>query len=971
MHRLRCASFTLLFIALPSIFAASADGAYTRIHEPGADDPMAVHIFRLDNGLTVYLTENHQTPRFYAEIVVRAGSKHDPAESTGLAHYLEHMLFKGTKRIGSLDYEKEKAHLDNVTRLYEEHFSETDPEKRKAIYAEINRESQLAAQYAIPNEIDKLYKAMGGTGLNAHTWHEETVYRVNLPANRLRHWAAIESERFGNAVFRLFQSELETVYEEKNRSMDNKDRAIIYAVADLLFKQHPYGQQTTIGKVEHLKNPSLKNMYWFYNTYYVPNNMAIAISGDIRIDETIKLIDEHFSAWEPGPLPQLPDWKEPPLSGAERVQVGFQGEEYVLLAFRTASRSHQDAAALRLLDMILDNATAGLINLNLNQKQKVRRAGSYPSLYNDGGAQYLWGIPKKDQTLEEVEQLLLDQIEIIRSGRFEDWILPAIVTDFKKNNKRELESDDARVRRIRNSFLAHHDWNHTVNEIARLERVTRDDVVRVARTYFADDYVAGYRVDEQHEIPRIQKPQIDKINIDAARQSVFAGNVLAMPAEDIEPSFVNPGKDYQVADYHDDVRLYYSRNPINDLFSLTFTVDLGNNQNNRMGMAARLLDKSGTERHASEALKKEWYKLGTEFSMSAGNNETSVTISGLDENIEASLALMADLVNNPSADKSTLDELVKIVLAEREDAKKNHRTIQGGVVLFNRYGKDSRYLRTLPNEALQELTLEELHGLVRRLFRHKHTIAYTGSLPLQAVLAVLKKHHPVQGPLEDPPPYRFYKARTPEQTEIRFFHKPLAQALVYIEFGDKDFNEDSVPATELYNSYFGGGMSGIVFQELREARALAYSAWARYFNGDRKGDQNLMSGSIACQPDKTTEAVEAFIDLLDNMPVTPERFEEARTSILNRYRTNKISFRRVLGSVRSWERLGIPVDPRKSRFERIQAAGMDDMLAFYGQNLKNRVKLISIVGDKNKIDLAALGKYGSINEVGLEDIFVF
>ena len=971
MYRLRCASSALLFAAFLGLFAFSADGGYTRISEPGADDPMAVHIFRLDNGLTVYLTENRQTPRFYAEIVVRAGSKHDPAESTGLAHYLEHMLFKGTTRIGSLDYEREKVHLNNITRLYEEHFSETDPEKRKAIYAEINKESQLAAQYAIPNEIDKLYKAMGGTGLNAHTWHEETVYRINLPANRLRHWAVIESERFRNSVFRLFQSELETVYEEKNRSMDNKDRAIIYAVADLLYKQHPYGQQTTIGKVEHLKNPSLKNMYSFYNTYYVPNNMAIAISGDIRIDETIKLIDEHFSAWEPGPLPKLPDWKEAPLKGAERVQVGFQGEEYVLLAFRTASRSHQDADALRLLDMILDNATAGLINLNLNQKQKVRRAGSYPSLYNDSGAQFLWGIPKKDQTLEEVEQLLLDQLEIIKSGRFEDWILPAIVTDFKKNNKRELESDNARVRRIRNSFLAYHDWNHTVNEIARLERVTKDDVVRVARTYFADNFVAGYRVDEQHEIPKIEKPRIDKIDIDATRQSAFAGNVLAMPVEEIEPSFVDPGKDYQIADYHDDVRLYYSRNPINDLFTLTFTADLGNNQNNRMGMAARLLDKSGTARHDAEALKKEWYKLGTEFSMRAGNNETSVTISGLDENIEASLSLMAELANSPSADKSTLDELVKIVLAEREDAKKNHRTIQGGVVLFNRYGEDSRYLRALPNDALRELAVEELHGLVRGLFKHKHTIAYTGSLPLQQVLAVLKKHHRIPGSLEEPPPYKFYKARTPERTEIRFFHKPLAQALVYIEFGDEDFNEASVPATELYNSYFGGGMSGIVFQELREARALAYSAWARYFNGSRKGDQNTLAGSIACQPDKTIEAVEAFIGLIDDMPVTPERFEEARTSILNRYRTNKISFRRVLGSVRSWERLGIPVDPRKSRFERIQAAEMDDMLAFYGKNLKNRVKLISIVGDREKIDLAALEKYGSVSEVGLEDIFVF
>lgn len=971
MYRLRSVSSALLLFAVLCTFVSSADGGYTRIHEPGSGDPMAVHIFRLDNGLTVYLTENHQTPRFYAEIIVRAGSKHDPAESTGLAHYLEHMLFKGTESIGSLDFEKENAHLDRITRLYEEHFNETDPEKRKAIYAEINSETQLAAAYAIPNEIDKLYKTMGGTGLNAHTWHEETVYRINLPANRLRHWAAIESERFQNAVFRLFQSELETVYEEKNRSMDNKDRVIRYAVADLLYKEHPYGQQTTIGKVEHLKNPSLRNMYWFYNTYYVPNNMAIVISGDIRIDDTIKLIDQHFSGWRAGTLPQLPDWKEAPLNGVERAKVKYQGEEFVLLAFRTASRNHADADALRLLDMILDNATAGLINLNLNQRQKVRRSGSYPTLYNDHGAQYLWGVPKKDQTLEQLEQLLLEQLEIVKAGRFEEWILPAIVTDFKKNEKREMESDDARVRRMRNSFLSYQDWRHSAGEITRLERVTRDDVIRVARKYFADKYVAGYRVDEQHEIPKIQKPRIDKIDIDASRQSVFAKSVLAMPAEEIEPTFVDPTSDYRIVDYHHGVRLYYSRNPINDLFTLSITVELGNNQHNKMGIAARLLDKSGTRRHTAEALKKEWYKLGTEFSLSAGNNETTVTVSGLDENLDASLTLMEELVNNPSADNATLDELTKIVLAEREDTKKNHRTIQGGVVLFNRYGKESRYLRMLPNEALGQSTVAELHALVRRLFKYKHTIAYTGSLPLEQVLTTLKKHHPASGELEDPPPYRFYKARTPEKTEIRFFDKSLAQALVYIEFGDMDYDEASVPDTELYNSYFGGGMSGIVFQELREARALAYSAWARYFNGDRKGDQNLMAGSVACQPDKTVEAVEAFMDLMDNIPVSPERFEEARTSILNRYRTNKISFRQILGSVRSWERLGVPVDPRKSRFEKIQVVEMDDMLKFYGQNLKNRVKLISIVGDKNKIDLEALGKYGAVSEVGLEDIFVF
>src|SRR5438477_1994372 len=240
---------SILFVALAIVlFVAQISGlaGYKRTNQPNPKDPMAVQIYQLDNGLTVYLTENHETPRFEAQIAVRAGSKQDPPESTGLAHYLEHMLFKGTTRIGTLDYEKEKPHLDRITELYEKHFHETDPEKRKAIYAEINRESQLAAQFEIPNEMDKLYKAMGEQGLNAHTWHEETVYQVNLPKKRPEQSDIIESERFRHPVFRLFQPELEIVYEEKNQTLDNKDEIIESAVNKLLFKKHPYGQQTTI-----------------------------------------------------------------------------------------------------------------------------------------------------------------------------------------------------------------------------------------------------------------------------------------------------------------------------------------------------------------------------------------------------------------------------------------------------------------------------------------------------------------------------------------------------------------------------------------------------------------------------------------------------------------------------------------------------------------------------------------------------
>src|SRR3989475_2387052 len=299
----------------------SARAGFKRINPANPKDPMAVQIYEVDNGLRVYLTENHETPRFEAQIAVRAGSKNDPPESTGLAHYLEHMLFKGTTRIGTLDYEKEKPHLDRILELYEQHFHETDPEKRKAIYAEINRESQAAAPYEIPNEMDKLYKAMGEEGLNAHTYHEETVYQVNLPANRAEQWAIIESERFRHPVFRLFQPELEIVYEEKNRMLDNKEAIIEFAVNELLFKKHPYGQQTTIGEVEHLKNPSLKNMYEYYQKHYVPGNMAIVISGDIEARRAMKLVDRYFSPWKPKPVPQPRQVGEKPLHGAERATV--------------------------------------------------------------------------------------------------------------------------------------------------------------------------------------------------------------------------------------------------------------------------------------------------------------------------------------------------------------------------------------------------------------------------------------------------------------------------------------------------------------------------------------------------------------------------------------------------------------------------------------------------------------------------
>jgi predicted Zn-dependent peptidase len=962
-----CAASAL--VILSSQYSALA--GFKLIYPPNPKDPMAVQIYELDNGLKVYLTENHETPRFEAQIAVRAGSKNDPPESTGLAHYLEHMLFKGTRRIGTLDYEKEKPHLDRMLELYEQHFHETDPDKRKAIYAEINQESQAAAQYEIPNEMDKLYKAMGEEGLNAHTYHEETVYQINLPANRLEPWAIIESERFQHPVFRLFQPELEIVYEEKNRMLDNKEAIIEFAVNKQLFKKHPYGQQTTIGEVEHLKNPSLKNMYEYYRKQYVPGNMAIVISGDIEPRRAMKLIDKYFSAWAARPVPPQSSWSEEPLHGAERVIAKYKGEEYALLAFRVPGRNHPDTDALKLMDMILDNATAGLINLNLNQQQRVRRAGCSPELNNDYGAEYLWGIPKKGQSLKEVEDLLLEQIELVKQGKFEDWIIPAIVLDYKKTRKAQLESDGARVGLMRNAFLAYQEWDHIVGEIDRIERLSKRDVVRVANQYFGGGYVAGYRVDEQHEVPKIEKPQIDKIDIDPARQSEFFKRVMAMKVKEIEPRFVKPGKDFRKLDAREGVKLYYVKNPLNDLFALTISVDIGTRHDNRLGAATLLLDKSGTKRFEAEALKKEWYKLGTDFSIAAADNETTISITGLDENFAASWGLLLEVLQEPAADPETLAELKKIILVQREDAKKDFRTIAGALAQYNRYGTDSPFLRSLPNDKLNALTMDDLHGLIKSLLTYRHTITYTGSLPLEKVQAHLREHPAAATSLKTPPPYKFLKVLAPARSRTCVFNKEMAQSQVRIEFGNGDYNEVNVPVIQLFNDYFSGGMSGIVFQELRESRALAYSVFATYSNGGRRGEQNVMIGAIGCQADKTTEAVQGLADLFEHLPESKERFAETVESVVSRYRTGKLGFREIIGAVRSWERLEVPIDPRKPRFEKIQRLGLADVLQFQKDHLKGRARLISIVGDMTKFNLDQLKKQGDVTELELKDIFVF
>ncbi len=955
------------FLLIP-IFSLQA--AYKLVQAPLPDDLMQVHIYELDNGLTVYLTENHETPTFRSEITVRAGSKDDPADATGLAHYLEHLLFKGNAKMGSSDWEKEKPHIDRITELYEEHFKEEDPEERARIYEEINKESQLAAQYAVPNEFDTLISSLGGQGVNAYTAPDRTVYLEELPSNRLEQWAQIEANRFSNPVFRLFQPELEIVYEEKNRAMDNKDRLIQEALFSLLYGEHPYGSQTALGSVEHLKKPSLAKIHEFFDAHYVANNMAIALAGDFKVEDAIEVIDRHFSSWKSGDIPEFTRPMPAPITEKKSVTVQYPGQENVMIGFDTAPTKSEDEPALKLIDMILDNANAGLINLNLSQQQRVAAAGSFPYIRNDAGSQFLWGAPKEGQTLEEVEALLLEQLDIIKSGEIEDWILPAIVTDFKKNEKLSLESNAGRLRIISTSFGEKKEWPDVVGEIARMDALTKEDIVAVANKYFSKPYVVAYRRDGDYTPPTVPKPVFDPIDIDRSKRSEFAAAVLATEADPIEPEFVVKGEDYQVMSLGKGVRLFYVENPANDLFALSKVYEFGSREVRELPMAAALLDKSGTGTQSPADLKKAWYSLGADFSFAVGEHNTSLNVSGLEENFDATLDLLQEVLTDSQGDKSVLEELVAIQLKQKEDAMKEPSVIFNALRNYVRYGEESPFLTGLSSEEIKALSVDELIGQLNRLSGYQHDYLYVGKMPIKEVAKKLKKLGKTKMALKPAPERVAPKLHQPESNEIVYVDYETAQSQIRIEFPGGNFDEEKLPEIETFNEYFYGGMGGIVFQEMREARALAYSVWAHYLVSSFADGEDLVMGFIGTQADKTVDSIAAYLDLWDHMPKSEDRFAVVKESLDNQYRVSKIGFREILESVKAWERLGLDGDPREERYSEIMKGDLDSLFEFYGAEIEGQPKMISILGPSTSIDQEELKKYGELRQVEIDDIFV-
>lgn len=965
-------SFALLFNPNDQLFSQTKtvnDGAYT--YETVENDPLNARIYTLQNGLKVYMTINKDAPRIQTYIAIAAGSKADPHDAQGLSHYLEHMLFKGTDKFGTKDYEKEKPLIDTIIALYEQRRQADDPDERKAIYHKIDSVSFLASEYAIANEYDKMISSIGGSGSNAYTSVEQTVYVADIPSNQLEKWLTIEAERFRHPVMRLFHTELEAVYEEKNRGLDNDNNKMWEALMSGLFQKHTYGTQTTIGSVEQLKNPSIQKIIDYYNEQYVPNNMAICLSGDLDFEKTIKLINEKFGTFPQKNVPEFIPPVEDPITSPVIKEVYGPSEESVVFGYRVGGAGTKDADLLVMFEYILSNGTAGLIDLNLNQDQKVIDAYASTDINKDYSVFYTGGNPREGQSLDEVKNLLMQQIELVKKGQFEDWLIPATINNFKLRQISAFENNESRADAFVTSFVLNIPWEKYIFNVDRLSKITKEDIVKFANENFNDNYVLVYkRTGEDKSIQKVEKPEINPVKVNRDDKSEFVESILSQPAEDIQPVFLDYKKDIEEVNLNHGIPLYYLQNKDNELFQIHYLIETGTNQDKKIGLALNYLNYLGTSKYSPTQLKEEFYKLASSFGVNSSEDEMSVTLSGLNENFDKSMVLLEELLSDPKGTKTALDNLISDILKQRQDDKLSKQTILWSAMLnYGKYGKDNPFTYRLSEEELKSVSPEELTNIIKDIFSYKQRVLYYGPQSSSDVASKINEYHKTPAELKTAPVMNKFSEQDMDETKVYVVNYDMQQAEIIMLSKSENFDKDKTPIISLYNEYFGGGMGSIVFQELRESKALAYSTFSSYQIARKKQKPNYIIAYIGSQADKLPEAMAGMTELLNNIPQTEVMFNNSKNSLLKQLQTERISKAGILFQYEKAKKLGLDYDIRKDIYDKIPGYTLSDVKKFQEEYIKGKKYVILVLGDTNKLDMETLKKYGKVEVLTLKDVF--
>ena len=941
-------------------------------YETVKGDRTETRLYTLDNGLKVYLSVNNEEPRIQTYIAVRTGSKNDPAETTGLAHYLEHLMFKGSTHFGTTDYEAEKVYLDDIEARYEVYRTLTDPEERRVAYHGIDSISQLAAQYFIPNEYDKLMSTIGAEGTNAYTSNDVTCYVENIPSNEIDNWAKIQSDRFKNMVIRGFHTELEAVYEEYNIGLAQDSRKAWEALNALLFPTHPYGTQTTIGTQEHLKNPSITNIKNYFNKWYRPNNVAICMAGDFNPDQVIAIIDKYFGDWTPGDNVKQPEFPAlAPITQPQETSVYGLEAENIWMGWRFDRGNSLQIDTLNIIGEMLSNGTAGLIDLDINQQMAMLYAWGGTQTLRDHSCFIVGGSPRPGQTLEEARDLLLAEIEKLKSGDFSDDLLPSVVNNAKLNYYNSLESNQARANMYVDTYINEVPWEQEVGRLDRISNITKEQIVDFANRHFKDNYVVVYKrqgVDEN--LKKIDKPAITPIPANRDLVSDFVKEVQETEVPAIEPRFVDFKKDLTFGTTEANLPYIYVQNKENGRFILSFRYDFGDDSDLRYGMAADYLEYLGTDKLSNEEIKQQFYKLACNYYISVSARNITVTLRGLGENMPEALALMEDVMQNAQPDPMVAEMCIQMLEKSRMDAKSNQSRNFNALFQYGVYGPYNGQRNQLSIAQMRQLDPQELIDLLKNLKNYKHTVLYYGPMTAQEMATAVTENHKTLAELQDVPEGKHYEMQPTPENEILL--APYDAKNIYLRMihnEQRPWNPEEAAVTALFNEYYGGGMNTIVFQEMREARGLAYNAYAAYIEPSYQDQPEYFFTHIITQNDKMMDAVGHFLEILNDMPESEQAFGIAKEALTKRLASQRTTKYGLINAWLSAQNRGLDYDIDEKIYEVLPSLTLQDIVKFEQEQMANKPYRYVILGNEKELDMKALEKMGTIKRLSTEEIF--
>ncbi|WP_085536206.1 M16 family metallopeptidase [Massilibacteroides vaginae] len=936
-------------------------------------ESLRVKEYKLSNGLTVWLNEDHSQPKVFGAVVVKAGSKDCP--DTGIAHYFEHMMFKGTDKIGTVDYDAEKVLLDSIAAKYDELAQINDPAERNKIQMEINQISVRASEYVIPNEFDHLITRYGGSKLNAGTSYDYTVYFNTFSPQYIEQWAAINSERLVNPVFRLFQSELETVYEEKNMYTDRVGGQAIEKLTYRYFYPHPYAYPI-VGSTENLKNPRLSEMMKFFEEYYVASNMGLILSGDFRSEEVLPILESKFSVIRQGEPPVREKVSLPSFQGkeTERIKLSIPFIKVLALGFRGVPANHPDEAALKIAVGLLNNENGTGFLDKLMVDRKLMAAIAMNESLNEAGILGVGVVPKLlFQTYNSATKLVWREIERVKSGEFTDEMFNSLKLESVRSYNASLEDISARAQTMMRLYSQNISWEEYVTDLDRVNALTKDDVVNAARKYFTDNYLYITKTTGKYPKDNLPKPDYEPIAPkNAEAKSVFAKQLEKIPVKKVSPRLLDFNNDVQTLALTPLATLYVKQNPVNTIFTLNISYKIGTLKAPILKQVANYLPFLGTDQQSFREFREVLQSYGASLSFEASEQLFTIRINGFDEKFEQTVQLISSFMKTVKADKKNISQLRDAEKVALKAFVKSGDDISSALLEMVKYGNESRYLKKVSLSELKKMTGDELVNSFKKAQKIACDIHYCGTIPIEKVADYLSENIALENITKESASPYYRSLITYDEPRVYFYNMPDAsQSIVYAYVpGEAQGEFRKRHSGKLFGGYFGGDMSSLMFQEIREFRSFAYRAFARYsipslVHKDKPGE---LTASMTTLSDKTTDAMVVLDSLIRKMPVKPEKVESIRQTVLNHANNNYPSFREISEKIATYRMEGYTEDPNHLFIQNLKDLSMADIMRFYNENVADRPVVYMVVGNSRKIDMNELAKLGEVIYIRKKDI---